>query len=138
MTHWLGVDSADHVRRGVGLGIAQIGHGQKAGLTRMRAGDGLVYYSPRETLDGSSPLRAFTAVGRIEDDELWQADEGDFHPWRRRVAYESGGAPVPLRLVQSDLELTRPPNWGYQLRRGLLGLSPADFVRIERAFRTGA
>ena len=138
MTHWLGVVSADHVRRGVELGIAQIGHGSRAGLARMRAGDGLVYYSARPTLGGTASLRAFTAVGRIADDELWQADEGEFQPWRRRVDYEPDGTPVPLRLVQADLELTRPPNWGYQLRRGLIELSPADFDRIDRAFRTGA
>ena len=49
----------------------------------------LVYYSPRETMDGAG-LRAFTALGRVVDDEVWQADEGDFRPWRCRVAYQSG------------------------------------------------
>jgi len=38
--YWLGVVSRDHVRRGVMLGIAQIGHGKKAGLVRMCPGDG--------------------------------------------------------------------------------------------------
>ena len=125
MTAWLGVASADHVARGVGLGIGQIGHGARPGLSRMRPGDLLVYYSPRETRDGA-PLRAFTAVGRVEDDEVWQADEGDFRPWRRRVAYGSGADPVPLASVRADLELTNGPNWGYRLRRGLVELSDHD------------
>ena len=60
LTAWLGVVSADHVARGVGDGIAQIGHGKKGGLARMRPGDLLVYYSPRDMLGGSA-LRAFTA-----------------------------------------------------------------------------
>jgi hypothetical protein len=46
-TNWLGVVSRDHVLRGV-EGIAQIGHGKSGGLRRMSAGDGFVYYSPRD------------------------------------------------------------------------------------------
>ena len=37
-------------------------------------------------------MKAFTAIGRIIDDEVWQADEGDFKPWRRRIDYERGAA----------------------------------------------
>jgi hypothetical protein len=33
----------------------------------MRRGDWLVYYSPAVEM-GGEPLRAFTAIGRIEDD----------------------------------------------------------------------
>jgi len=134
----MGVVSADHVRRCVELGIAQIGHGRRAGLARLGAGDGLVYYSPRRARGDAGTLRAFTAVGRIADDELWQADEGGFHPWRRRAEYEPVPDPVPLDRVRTGLELTRAPNWGYPLRRGLVELSRGDFERIADACRTGA
>jgi hypothetical protein len=77
---WLGVASAEYVRRGVDLGIAQIGHGKREGLARMTAGDWLVYYSPVERLGDKTPLRSFTAGGRISDDEIWQANEGEFRP----------------------------------------------------------
>ncbi len=133
MTAWLGVVSRDHVRRGVALGIAQIGHGKHAGLARMRAGDGLVYYSPRVSLDDTVPLRAFTAIGRIADDEVFQADEGEFRPWRRRVRYDTGAIDTPIAGLQQELELTQGPNWGYPLRRGLLELSEHDFGCIARA-----
>jgi hypothetical protein len=125
MTSWLGVVSADHVARGTELGIAQIGHGKRAALARMRPGDVLVYYSPRETRDGRA-LRAFTAVGRIVDDEVWQAEDGDFRPWRRRVEYEPEAVTVPLSEVQGGLELCRDPHWGYQLRRGIVQLTEHD------------
>jgi len=115
MTAWLGVVAADHVRRAVALGIAQIGHGQKSGLARMRAGDQLVYYSPRDTL-GGAVLQEFTAIGR--------------------VAYDTSATPVPLDAVRGDLELTAGPNWGYQLRRGLVELSDADAACLAAA--TGA
>jgi hypothetical protein len=137
VTWWLGVVSRDHVRRGVALGIAQIGHGQKAGLARMRVGDGLVYYSPRYSLDDTTPLRAFTAIGTVADEEVFQVDEGEFRPWRRRVAYDRSALEVPVGQLRHDLDLTRGPNWGYALRRGLLELSTHDAGRIAESMGHG-
>ena len=131
--HWLGVVSRDHVLRGVSLGICQIGHGKRAPLLRMAPGDGLVYYSPRESLTSDRPLRAFAAVGRVAGEEVWQADEGDFRPWRRRVDYAPGAAEVPVADLSGRLELTSRPNWGYALRRGLVPLSATDFAAIAEA-----
>jgi hypothetical protein len=133
MTEWLGVASRDHVRRGVELGIAQIGQGKRYGLARMRPRDWIVYYSPRAIFGDKEPLQAFTAIGEIVDDEIWQADEGDFKPWRRRVDYLTGAVDAPVRPLTATLELTRRPNWGYQLRRGLVELSDEDFVAIRAA-----
>ena len=131
--YWLGVVSREHVRRGVELGIAQIGHGVRGGLARMAAGDWLVYYSPRENLTTDRPVQAFTAIGRLADEEIWQADEGDFTPWRRRVEYAPDAVDAPVRPLVGELELTRAPSWGYQLRRGLLELEEADFRAIAGA-----
>ncbi len=105
MTYWLGVVSRAHVRRGIALGIAQIGHGKRGGLARMRSGDWLVYYSPRE-LRAGKPLQAFTAIGRVSDDEIWQADEGEFRPWRRRVAYATEAVDAPIQPLIDKLDLT--------------------------------
>jgi hypothetical protein len=49
--NWLGIVSRDHVLSGVEKGMAQIGHGKSTGLRRMRAGDGFVYYSPRDAME---------------------------------------------------------------------------------------
>ncbi len=132
MSAWLGVVSAEHVRRGVSLGIAQIGHGKRAGLARMHEGDTLVYYSPVEQLGDSSPLRQFTAIGTIADDVIWQADENGFMPFRRKVRYENAD-PVCLDGVKELLTLTSTPNWGYQLRRGLIALDPDDVAVLRAA-----
>jgi hypothetical protein len=130
---WLGVVSRDHVLRGVEMGIVQIGHGKRVGLERMGPGDGFVYYSPRAAYPEGAPVKAFTALGRIADEEVWQADEGDFKPWRRRVDYDADAAEVPIADLRDDLDLTAKPNWGYALRRGLLELSAADFATIRAA-----
>jgi len=133
MTAWLGVVCRDHVRRGTGLGIAQLGHGKRDGLERLAAGDWLVYYSPRTSLRGGEPLQAFTALGRVSDDEIWQAHEGDFHPWRRRVDYLPDAVETPIKTLR--LDLTSRPGWGAMLRRGLVRLSEDDFGRIHAAMQ---
>lgn len=131
MTAWLGVVSHSHVLRGVELGIVQVNHGKRPQLARMHAGDAFVYYSPRTSYPDGETLRAFTAVGRIADDELWQADEGSFQPWRRRADWDATARETPIRPLVGLLEFTRGENWGYALRRGLLSISDADFEVIR-------
>lgn len=138
MAAWLGIVSAEHVARGVSLGIAQINHGGRAGLARMRAGDWLVYYSPQQRLGGHQPVKAFTAIGQLPDGEIWQADEGCFKPCRRRVDYRAGAGQVPIDALRGRLELTASPNWGYQLRRGLISLCDSDFGLIHEAMTGSA
>jgi len=133
MTYWLGVVTREHVERAVASGIAQIGHGKRAGLARMAPGDWLIYYSPRTSLASTEPLQAFTAIGEVADDVVWQADEGDFKPWRRHVAYVAEAADAPIAPLTRVLDLTSTPNWGATLRRGLLELSERDFRTIRTA-----
>ena len=137
MNAWLGVVSRSHVLRGVGLGIAQVNHGKRPPLARMHVGDTLVYYSPRTDYPDGEPLQAFTAIGRIADDELWQADEGAFQPWRRRVEWDATAHETPIRPLLDRLEFTRGQNWGYAMRRGLFAISDGD-VEIIRTEMTTA
>ena len=130
MSAWLGVVQADHVRRGVSLGITQLGHGKRIGLAKLQADDWLVYYSPKTSLTDGAPLQQFTAIGQVADEEIWQADEGMFQPYRRRVRYLDA-RPVPIAGLA--LDLTAQPNWGYQLRRGLIPLSDGDLTKIKEA-----
>lgn len=133
MSYWIGVVSKQHVLRGVGLGIAQIGHGKRSGLARMHAGDGFIYYSPKESLDGNTPLQAFTAIGTIADNEIWQADEGDFKPWRRKVTYIKSHD-APIRPLLSQLSFTTgKTNWGYTFRYGIIQVTKQDYYLIAQA-----
>lgn len=132
MSNWLGVVSANHVARGVQLGIAQIGHGKRAGLARMLRGDTLVYYSPVKQLGNKTSLQEFTAFGEVAGDEIWQADEGDFHPFRRAVRYQHTRT-VALAAVRDNLDLTAQPNWGNLLRRGLIPITDHDVEVLKTA-----
>lgn len=132
MSAWLGVVSRAHVQRGVTGDFAQLCHGKAQPLRRMRRGDWLVYYSPSIELRGA-PLRAFTAVGQVQDDEVFPFDMGGgFVPFRRRVRYLAARE-VPLEEVKARLELCASAHWSMSLRRGHLPLSKADFRLIAAA-----
>jgi hypothetical protein len=147
--YWLGVVQHDHVLRGVAGGFAQVNHGARAPLERMGAADGFVYYSPRESYPDGEPLKQFTAVGRLADADVYQATQGmqpgagqrrnasaDFVAWRRRVDWDHDAVATPIRPLLSSLDFTRgKPDWGYQLRAGLIELTRHDFELIREQMR---
>ena len=130
--YFIGVVSKQHVQRGVRLGIAQIGHGKRSGLARMHQGDWLVYYSPKESLDAKQPLQAFTAIGQMADDEIYQVTESaTFQPFRRNVKYlDAKNAPI-APLIPDLTFIKNKQSWGYVFRFGLAEITEEDFQRIK-------
>lgn len=129
---WLAVVSAEHVAIAVQRGFAQVNHGKRAPLAKMAVGDTLAFYSPTTSRGVSDGCRSFTAIGTIPDEEIWQADEGSFQPFRRRVDYLPAQH-VPVADLKDRLALTSNARWGYQLRRGFLELDLDDVVIIREA-----
>jgi hypothetical protein len=133
--YWIVVASQEHVMFGVTGGFAQAGHGKRSGLARMRAGDRIIYYSPKIVLRGKEFLHAFTALGEVSDNEIVQVEiSPDFKPFRRNVKYLWNGT-VKIEPLINDLEFIRnKTSWGYAFRFGLLEIQKPDFERIEQAF----
>jgi hypothetical protein len=162
MRYWLGVVSRNHVERGVAGSFAQLCHGKEAPLRRMQQGDWLVYYSPstemrhasgagglappqpiaggfgdppRVPIKAINRLQAFTALGQVADDRVYQIQmAGGWAPHWRKVRYEEV-QPVPLARLAARLHLTRRPHWGMALWRGHLELDEHDFTLIAGAMR---
>jgi EVE domain len=138
MNHWIGVVSRSHVLRGVAGGFAQMNHGKQAPLKRMKAGDGLVFYSPREAYPDGAPLQAFTALGFIRTGGVYPHDmtpDGvpGFVPWRIDVDYQMvQTAPIKPLLAQLDF-ITDKTHWGAVFRFGQIKISEADFQKIAAA-----
>ena len=132
--YWIGVVSREHVLRGVEGGFAQLGHGREAPLRRLAPGDRLVYYSPRTAHPDGEPVQAFTAIGEVEDEDVFQVElDGGFRPWRRRVRYRPCRE-VPAAELLDHLDVVPDRRrWGMVLRRGLVEISDADFGRIAEA-----
>jgi EVE domain len=132
--YWVGVASAEHVRRGRTEGFMQVGHGKAAPLKRVKPGDRVVYYSPAVTLGGNDKLQAFTAIGTVKTGEPYLFDMGKgFKPYRRDVDWAKARE-APIRPLLDKLEFTAgKPNWGYHLRFGLFPISEADFRLIAQS-----
>lgn len=132
--YWLGVVSRDHVRRAIGGGFCQANHGQEAPMKRLSKGDGVLYYSPRETMLGGAPIKAFVAIGRVADEAPYQvAQSEEFRPFRRQVTYFDA-TDAPIAPLLNALSFTRGGrNWGRVLRRGFFEIEPADYEAIAEA-----
>jgi EVE domain len=132
--NWIAVACAEHVRRGIKLGIMQVGHGKGPPLRRIAPGDRIAYYSPTETLGGKDKLQCFTAIGIVLPGEVYQADMGGgFRPFRRDVRYFKA-EPAPIRpLLDRPGFALSPTNWGARLRFGLVRIDPASMDAIADA-----
>jgi hypothetical protein len=100
----------------------------------MLPGDWLIYYSPRTDMANGNPLQAFTAIGQVMDDMVYEYRMSDsFVPFRRNIRYtrckEARIAPLLERLT-----FTRGTrNWGYLFRTGHFEISQEDFLVIADA-----
>ena len=132
---WIGVASRSHVAIGVQGGFALISHGKAAPLRRLHAGDWLIYYSPKTRLDGGEPLQAFTAIGSVVDDVIYQHEMSpDFIPYRRDVQYYIDCREAPIQPLIDRLDFIRDKHrWGYPFRQSLIEVSEQDFLTIAEA-----
>jgi len=131
---WIAVASAEHVRRGVELGIMQVCHGKAAPLRRIRPGDRIAYYSPSEIMRKPDGLQSFTALGIVQMGDVEQVDMGGgFHPSRRAVRYFDAH-PASIRpLVERPGFALSGTKWGSKLRFGLVEIDEASMDMIADA-----
>jgi hypothetical protein len=133
-THWIGVVSRSHVQIGVRGGFMQLNHGKRAPLQRLRAGDRIVFYSPRTDHPDGEPLQAFTALGTVKTGTVYQVEMSkDFKPYRVDVDF----VPVreaPIRPLLDALGFIKDKqHWGAAFRFGYLKVPADDFKCIARA-----
>jgi predicted RNA-binding protein len=134
MKSWVNTISRDHVQAGVEGGFTQAGHGRASRLKRLGAGDWLVFYSSKTSVEGGERLQAFTAMGQIADDELYQVEMAPgFVPWRRNVNFVDCVETPIAPLIDSLSFINDKKRWGYVFRLGLFEIPQRDFELIKRA-----
>ena len=132
--YWVGVASRDHVRAAVGGGFCQFAHGKAAPLERIARGDRILYYSPREAMQAGKPVKAFTAIGKIIDDEPYQAVQSErFRPFRRQVDYCKAKDAEIHPLLDTLFFSHGGRAWGQVLRRGFFEIEKDDYDVIAAA-----
>lgn len=139
MKYWVNTVSKEHVIRGVQGGFTQADHGKGGGLRRLVKDDRIVFYSAKTAFPSGESLQAFTAIGRIIDDEPFQVQmTSTFHPWRRKMEFLPCQE-TSIRPLIPQLEfIVDKTKWGFHFRRGLFQIPEQDFQRIAAAMHTQA
>lgn len=130
MRYWVGVASREHVLLGVAGGFCQVCHGKQAPLARMKQGDWILYYSPKTGMNSGEKVQAFTAVGQIVDDRVYQFRMAEnFEPFRRDVVFQDAPHPCPIEVAREHPEWR---SYAKQLRYGHFEVSHDFFEHIYR------
>jgi hypothetical protein len=136
IANWVAVASAEHVAIGRAQGFMQVGHGKGAPLRRLHAGDRIAYYSPVGVIGTKDACQAFTAIGTVRDERVYQGVMAEgFEPFRKDVDWLEAHE-APIRPLLEALSFTQgKSNWGYAFRFGLLKVTPDDMALIAQAMR---
>ena len=137
--NWIAVASAEHVAIGRAQGFMQVGHGKGVPLKRLHAGDRIAYYSPVRVLGIKGVCQAFTAIGTVRDERVYQGHMGNgFEPFRKDVDWLDADE-APIRPLLEVLSFTQgKSNWGYAFRFGLLNVTADDMDAIAEAMHAQA
>jgi predicted RNA-binding protein len=131
MQYWIIVVSKDHIARGVAGGFIQANYGKEGPLKRMAVNDWIIVYSPKESYAGNEPLKAFTAIGQVADDKIYQHKmTSDFIPYRRNIKYYTCKETPIAPLIDKLDFIKNKTSWGYQFRFGFFGIPEDDFKLI--------
>ena len=129
--YWIIVASRDHVQMGVGGGFAQACHGKAQPLKRMQEGDGILYYSSKRYFGKEDKCQAFTAIGRVKDEEVYAFQMSEnFCPFRRNITFVDCEETPIADLIELLDFIPNKKAWGYPFRFGILEISENDFKLI--------
>jgi hypothetical protein len=130
--YWVVVVSKDHIANGVKGGFMQANHGKSSSLKKLHVNDWVIFYSPKQTYSGDKALQAFTAIGQVKDEELYQHKMSeDFIPYRRNVTFYKCEE-TPIAPLINELEfIENKKSWGYRFRFGFFEIHENDFHLIR-------
>lgn len=130
--YWITVVSKDHLANGLAGGFMQANHGKAAALKKIHKNDWVIFYSPKQSYNGNEICQAFTAIGRVADDEIYQHKmTADFIPYRRDVEFYECKETPAAQLINALDFITNKSSWGYPFRFGFFEIKEPDFAIIK-------
>lgn len=133
-TGWICVLSREDALAAIATGTLCLGPRGEPRLRRMRLGDGVAIYSPREGRRSGATVRRFTAVGTVTGIAPYQRDGEAPGEWCRAVALADAGGEVPAETLLPHLSFVRDePGWGVVFRPGFLQVTPGDVAVVRDA-----
>jgi hypothetical protein len=129
--YWIAVVSKDHTIRGVEGGFMQACHGKQAPLKRVKKGDWVLFYSPKQSMGKEEKCQSFTAVGQATDEIVYQYQMTEsFIPFRRNIKFQECHEASILPLINKLDFITNKKSWGFVFRFGFFEIKENDFNLI--------
>lgn len=129
--YWMASVSKEHTERGVEGQFIQVCHGKKAPLQKMKKGDYIIVYSSKTTMNSSEKLQAFTAIGKVMDDDVYSFQMTEtFIPFRRNIEFYDCKECSIIPLIDQLDFIENKKFWGYPFRYGHFEISEKDFKLI--------
>lgn len=129
--YWIIVASREHVKTGEAGGFAQACHGKATPLKKMQTGDYVIYYSSKKYFNQTDKCQAFTAIGKVKDDHVYQVEMSPtFQPFRIDMEFLPSKEVSILPLIEDLTFIQNKQKWGYPFRWGTLAINEADFQLI--------
>ncbi|WP_160138757.1 EVE domain-containing protein [Chryseobacterium sp. c4a] len=129
--YWIASVSREHTELGVEGKFIQVCHGKKAPLQRMKKGDYIIVYSSKIKMSSPAKLQAFTAIGKIIEDEIYSFQMTEtFIPFRRNVEFYDCKKCSIIPLIEELDFIENKKFWGYPFRYGHFEISEKDFNLI--------
>lgn len=130
--YWLAAISKEHAERAVDGGFIQVFHGKEGPLKRMQKDDYLVIYSSKITMQGNEKCQAFTALGKVMDDQVYSFQMTEnFIPFRRNIQFMKCSDVSILPLIEHLEFIPNKKSWGYPFRYGFFEINENDFNFIS-------
>lgn len=132
---WVGALSGDDMQHAPEDSFSRFGYGygNVQALTRMKAGDGFIGYSPSAAFNGRAGLACFIAIGVVKERPPYFFAMGGVAPHRGDIDW-ADGMEAPVRPWLDSLEFAEGNRgWDQKLRVGHLAISERDFRVIARA-----
>lgn len=136
--YWIGVAAAEHVAIARSEQFCMFAHGKGSAAKKLSPGDGFAYYSPRQGMDSGETIRAFTAIGIVEEGPLAGRDMGGHGTGIMRPARYLDCQHCSIYPLLDELAFVKKPShWGMYFRRSLFEIPAQDFHRIASAMGVG-
>ncbi|WP_316634578.1 EVE domain-containing protein [uncultured Flavobacterium sp.] len=126
--YWIATISKEHAQRAINGNFIQVCHGKEGPLKRMQKEDCLLIYSSKVTMEGGEKCQAFTALGKVIDDEVYSFQMTEkFIPYRRNIQFVECNEVSIIPLIENLEFIPNKKLWGYPFRYGFFEINENDF-----------
>ncbi len=128
--YWICVLPKDRVLAGIEGNFIQ-SQQQEAPLSRMKKGDWIIFYSPRNTAEDTEKVQAFIALGQLIDEIVYQVDvTSEVKGFRRKIEYTKCKEASVIPLIQHLSFIRNKKHWGFVFKLSLIQILEEDFMII--------